>query len=167
MCVINNIYNQNNIMESFKTNVIIQSLTTSLMSGRPLSKLWGFPSFIISNSEMLSGLFGTDAYQAYVTFTDEEKEQARTWFETHGIQATELIDGILYEDWDGSSEITFDLNKLKEGSPEIYQTLVKKISGKAYGRYGTKMVSLIVDGFMKDPEELTKTIKQNTQVSKN
>ena len=113
----------------FKRLVIAQSIANSLVSGRPLSRRWGFPLFLIDNEDLLNDLFGAQALQLYRGMSEAQKKTMRDWYEDHGAEAAVLYGGELYEEWkDEGVAGRFDLDKLKATAAEIYAVTVENVA---------------------------------------
>ncbi|AYV78132.1 MAG: hypothetical protein Edafosvirus5_50 [Edafosvirus sp.] len=148
-------------MEAIKQHIITESITTALMNGRPLSNMWGFPDFVKKDNKLMTALFGSMAHGLYNELpTDEDKKSIIKWFETHGIEATKMYGGVVYEEWD-QKEFPFDLEKFKATNPEIYKNVATNITSRAYGRYDDDIQKAILDEFIANPKAFAETISLN------
>ncbi len=147
-------------MDQFKHHILVKSIAESLMSGRPLSNHWGFPDFLLNNSQMLEKFFGSEAYDMYVILTLEDKNQLISWYETHGVVATEMFGGELYEDWDGQSICKRDVKLLADSHPVIYRDVVSNIVAKASADHSETIIDELIKLYI-DPDNLESLLKEN------
>lgn len=148
-------------MDTFKDYINADSIAKVIITKRPISKMWGFPDFILKNPSMLEKLFGPIAYREYVNLSDSDKKDAIKWFETHGVDATEMYGGELYEDWNDSTIPKRDLYKLKNNFPKIYGEVVKNVVSIVYGSYTKKTQDIIVSKYIEHPDVFEGEISRN------
>lgn len=148
-------------LEEFKKNVCAKSISEVIISGRPLSEKWGFPSFLLNNSKMLENFFGSDVYTIYNNLTEEEKENSIKWFETHGLECTNMYGGELYEDWNDKTIPKRDLEKLKNLHSNIYELVVSNVVKKVYSCYPEDIQKIIIEKFTEDSNTFEEEIKKN------
>jgi len=151
-------------MENFMEAVYIESITSALMSGRPLSKMWGFPSFMLNDEKFLETLFGKKGWEIYKQLDKKDQNEARKWFETHGVKATEMYGGELHEEWDDSKPGKKDLIKFKHQYPKIYKKVAKNIAETAYKYKSENFRTIIASKFIEDPTTLETTLEQNVKL---
>lgn len=150
-------------MEDFKNTVTIESITTSLMLGRPLSRKWGFPDFVLDKKfeSTLGILFGKNGFEIYSKMNDEEKKNARAYFETHGEEVSKMYKADVWEDWDDSKLFKFDLQYLFDNHRNVYKKVAENIADRAYSHYHEIIFKTIRDKFLISPKDLTDTIATN------
>jgi len=146
-------------MDQIKHHTLVNSIADSLMTGRPLSREWGFPSFMLKNDQMLSNFFGQNVYDIYISLNSNEKEQFIKWFEIHGIEATDMYGGELYEDWSGHGIAKRNIKLLKETNPNIYADVVSRIIKRAYETH-PNIIDQIIEK-CNDPDILESILKSN------
>jgi len=150
-------------MEDFKNAVIIELITTSLMTGRPLSRKWAFPDFLLDKKfeSTLSTIFGKEGFEIYSKMSNEEKKKARTYFETHGEEVAKMYKAEVWEDWNDSKFFKFDLQYLFDNHIGIYKKVATSIATRGYGHYHETIFKLILDKFLISPVDLSKTLVTN------
>jgi len=147
-------------MEDFKTAITIESITMSLISGRPLSRKWGFPDFLLDKKmeSVLSSTFGEEGYKIYSKMSNKKKKDARTYFETCGEKICKMYKAELWEDWDDSKTFKFDLQYLFDNHYDIYKKVVENIADRCYGQYPKMIFDMILERFLISPKDLSETI---------
>lgn len=147
-------------MDDFKNAVIIESITTSLMSGRPLSRSWGFSEFLLDKTfeSILTSLFGERAFDVYSKMSEEEQVNARAYFETCGEEVAKMYKADLWEDWDDNGIFGFDLQYLFDNHRDIYEKVAENIATRAYNRYNDTIIKTILDRFLISPKDLSEAI---------
>lgn len=149
-------------MDEFKKNVIVKSISSVIISGRPVSEKWEFPNFLLKNEKMLENFFGEEIYQIYKNFSEEEKEQAIKWYEIHGIECTEMYGGELYEEWNDNTVPKRDLEKLSTNNQEIYELVVKSVVQEVYKQYDELTKQIIINKYTEEFQVFDEEIKKNT-----
>jgi hypothetical protein len=145
----------------FKNECIVNSISTFLITGAPIPKLWIFPEFIKNNKSLLGNFLDT-AYKYYNDLSDDDKVVAIKWFETHGEYTASLIDALCYEDCEYDTLPTFNLNILKDKNPEIYKEVVTKVANKVYSHFGKDAIQIIINKFVDFPDVFTEEISRNS-----
>lgn len=148
-------------MEEFKNCTIIESITSSLMNGRPLSRNWPIPNFVKNNANILKSVFGEKAFEIFEKMNNIDKNSAVKWYEMHGTMTAELFDAELWEDWNDQEMFKFNLDKLYKSNQDIYHNVAENIAKRAYGKCPSEIYDIIVKRFLIDPKALTDTIKKN------
>ena len=145
-------------MEQFKTNVIINSITTSLISGKPLSKKWICGDK--DNNKILEKIFGVLAYRQYIQFSEVYKQIALKWYETHGQLTSELYGAETYEEWAGVTPgFEFDIVKLSLNT-NIYETVVIQLVNTVYSLFSKQIIDIMITKFIENPKEFSDVIKK-------
>lgn len=155
-------------MKAFKKSVNIESITTSLLTGRPLSRDWGFPEFLldVKFESSLKGLFGENGFKLYSKMNDKDKKIARKFFETHGEEVAKMYKADIWEDWNDSKDFKFDLQYLFDNHNDVYQAVAKNIAKRSYGIYPAEIFDLILDKFLTSPKDFSETIVYNIKQNK-
>lgn len=153
-------------MEKFKNAIMVEAITSTLMTGRPLSRQWKFPDFFLDKKfePKLSNIFGEEGYEIYSKMSEDEKKEAREIFETHGESVAKMYKAELYEDWDDSKHFKFDLQYLFNNHRKVYEKVATNITNRAYSIHPKEVVALILERFLISPTDLTVVIV--TSVSK-
>lgn len=148
-------------MDQFKNCIIVDSIAKVIITGKPISKTWGFPEFILKNESMLKNLFGPLAYNEYIKLSDSNKKNAISWYETNGMEITEMYGGELHEDWDDSTIPKRDLQKLKKNYPQTYDEVVKNVASVVYGSFSKATQDIIIGKYIEDPSVFEEEISRN------
>jgi hypothetical protein len=148
-------------MDNFKNSVHADSIAKVIITRKPISKAWGFPDFMLKSAVLLEKFFGPIIHKEYMKLTEKDKSSAITWYETHGVETTEMYGGELYEDWNDSTVPQRDLDKLNKDYPTIYENVVKNVVGVVYGSYPVKTQDIIIKQYIMEPSVFEEEISRN------
>ena len=149
-------------IQKFQESRNVTLLTDFILTGRPMPTSWGFPSFLLNNSAMLTNFFG-ESYQFYAPLPEEKKQEMISWYETSGEYLVQLLKTTGYEEWDGYSQVPFDLAYFKQENPSLYEKVVEAVVEKAYADLGEKVVKVIKEKFLEAPEVFEEEVNRNRE----
>lgn len=148
-------------MAVFQDAVMVASLSACLVSGRPLRRVWSFPSNVRDAPHVLRALFGGVGYLAYAAMPPVQQEEACAWFEVHGARVIALLEGEAWEDWSGAAPPKFNLAALKASRPHLYSRVAYDIAAKLAGSslLALSAISDVAAHFDANPDALTAVLQ--------
>ncbi|EFC37052.1 predicted protein [Naegleria gruberi] len=150
-----------NLLSEFKTKVIVDKIAHIFLVGPPPhSRSWGFPAILLMNEQIMASIL-KDSYEPYSKMNNQEKKEARDWYETCGAIVNKMIGMIDWEDWDGHSAVECDVLSFEIDHPHLYQLVVDDMIKKAFSSQSEEEREVVKSTVFSDPPTFAYYLSQN------